>query len=76
MSQKFAKLLNWSEVLNGVCRKQFRELYACAPKTVSPRLIPAVGGVQVHGRQPLMGVHDVEVGSVSLWVWSREDLIA
>lgn len=33
-------------------------------------------GVQIHGKRPLMGVHDVRVGNAPLRVWSREDLIA
>ena len=35
-----------------------------------------IDGVQVYGRQPLMGVHDVTIGNASLRVWSRDDLIA
>lgn len=33
-------------------------------------------GMQIHGKRPLMGVHDVRVGNAPLRVWSREDLIA
>ncbi len=33
-------------------------------------------GVQVYGKQPLMGVHDVKLGRTSLRVWSRADLVA
>ena len=33
-------------------------------------------GIQVHGKRPLMGVHDVKIGSTVLRVWSREGLIA
>ncbi|MES2878541.1 MAG: protein kinase [Pseudomonadota bacterium] len=35
-----------------------------------------VDGVQVHGKCPLMGVHDVKIGNAPLRVWSRHDLIA
>jgi tetratricopeptide (TPR) repeat protein len=35
-----------------------------------------VDGIRVHGKQPLMGVHDVKVGRRSLRVWSRDNLIA
>jgi hypothetical protein len=35
-----------------------------------------VDGVQVHGKQPLLGVHDIKIGSSLLRVWSRENLIA
>ncbi|MDO8772732.1 MAG: FHA domain-containing protein [Burkholderiaceae bacterium] len=35
-----------------------------------------VDGVRVHGKQPLMGVHDVKFGNAPLRVWAREDLIA
>jgi pSer/pThr/pTyr-binding forkhead associated (FHA) protein len=35
-----------------------------------------VDGVRVHGKQPLMGVHDVKIGNAPLRVWSRDDLIA
>ena len=35
-----------------------------------------VGGIQVRGKHPLMGVHDVTIGNASLRVWSRDDLIA
>ena len=35
-----------------------------------------IDGIKVHGKQPLMGVHDVRVGNTPLRVWSREDLIA
>ena len=33
-------------------------------------------GARVHGKQPLMGVHDVKIGNTPLLVWSRQDLIA
>lgn len=33
-------------------------------------------GIQIHGKRPLMGVHDVRIGNAPLRVWSREDLIA
>lgn len=35
-----------------------------------------VDGVRLHGKQPLMGVHEVKIGHTSLRVWSRDDLIA
>jgi pSer/pThr/pTyr-binding forkhead associated (FHA) protein len=35
-----------------------------------------VDGIQVHGKQPLVGVHDVKIGNAALRVWSRHDLIA
>ena len=35
-----------------------------------------VDGIQVHGKQPLVGVHDVKIGNAQLRVWSRHDLIA
>jgi hypothetical protein len=35
-----------------------------------------VDGAQVHGKQPLLGVHDVKIGNASLRVWSRHDLVA
>jgi hypothetical protein len=35
-----------------------------------------VDGVRVHGKQPLVGVHDVKIGGVPLRVWSRHDLVA
>ena len=35
-----------------------------------------VDGIQVHGKQPLVGVHDVKIGNAPLRVWSRHDLIA
>lgn len=34
-----------------------------------------VDGVQVHGKQPLLGVHDVKIGSTLLRVWASDDLI-
>ncbi len=33
-------------------------------------------GTQIHGKRPLMGVHDVRIGNAPLRVWSGEDLIA
>ena len=35
-----------------------------------------IDGVRVHGKQPLMGVHDMKIGNAPLRVWSGEDLIA
>ena len=35
-----------------------------------------IDGTKVHGKRPLMGVHDVMIGNTPLRVWSREDLIA
>lgn len=35
-----------------------------------------VDGIQVHGKHPLMGVHDVKIGNAPLRVWSRDNLIA
>lgn len=35
-----------------------------------------VQGVQVQGKQPLMGVQDVRLGRVELRVWPRHDLVA
>jgi Protein kinase domain/FHA domain len=35
-----------------------------------------IDGVRLHGKRPLMGVHEVKVGYTSLRVWSRDDLIA
>lgn len=35
-----------------------------------------VDGVQVHGKWPLMGVHEVRIGYEPIRVWSRENLIA
>ncbi|MHB1199159.1 MAG: protein kinase domain-containing protein [Polaromonas sp.] len=35
-----------------------------------------IDGIQVHGKHPLMGVHDVKIGGAPLRMWSREDLIA
>lgn len=35
-----------------------------------------VDGVPLHGKRPLLGVHDVKIGNVSLRVWSRDNLIA
>lgn len=35
-----------------------------------------VDGVQVHGKQVLLGVHDVKIGNEPLRIWSQHDLIA
>lgn len=34
-----------------------------------------IDGIRVHGKRPLMGVHDVKIGNAPLRVWSRHDLI-
>lgn len=35
----------------------------------------SIDGIQVHGKQPLVGVHDVKIGNAPLRVWSRHGLI-
>jgi hypothetical protein len=35
-----------------------------------------VQGVEINKKQPLLGVHDVRIGSAELRVWSSHDLIA